>query len=259
MINPEEIGNIVRAEESLWWFRGMRRIAFTLLDPLIGSDPVERIFEGGAGTGYFAALVAARYRVPVVAADLDAQAVRISARDHGIPSVQADLLALPFRDRSFDLVLLMDVLAHFSPGEDCRAFSECARLVRPGGRLLVRTSALEIFRSRHSEFVWERQRFTPGRLRNLAAGAGLEIERLTFANCLLSPLALFKFRIWEPLVRARPASGLTPLPAPVDRLFYAALSLESLLIRAGFRLPFGQSLYLVARRPPEARRRRTGL
>jgi SAM-dependent methyltransferase len=249
MINPEEIGNIVRAEESLWWFRGMRRIAFALLDPLLGSNQVERIFEGGAGTGYFAALVAARYGVRVVAADLDAQAVRISHRRHGIPSVQANLLALPFPDASFDLVLLMDVLAHFARGEDLVAFGECARLVRPGGRLLVRTSALEIFRSRHSEFVWERQRFTPGRLRNLAAAGGLEIERLTFANCLLSPLALFKFRIWEPLVRARPASGLKPLPAPVDRLFYAALHLESLLVRAGLRLPFGQSLYLVARKP----------
>lgn len=251
MINPEEIGNIVRAEESLWWFRGMRRIAFALLDPVLEGSRPERIFEGGAGTGYFAALVAARYGAPVVAADLDAQAVRISARDHGVASVQANLLALPFPDDSFDLVLLMDVLAHFPPGEDFRAFRECARLVRPGGRLLVRTSALKIFRSRHSEFVWERQRFTPARLRNLAAGAGLQIERLTFANCLLSPLALVKFRIWEPLVRARPASGLQPLPGPLDKVFYAALHLESLMIRAGLKLPFGQSLYLVARKPPE--------
>lgn len=249
MINPEEIGNIVRAEQSLWWFRGMRRIAFALLDPVMAGDRPTRIFEGGAGTGYFAALVAARYRAPVVAADLDAKAVRISSHDHGVPSVRANLLALPFPDRSFDLVLLMDVLAHFAPGEDFRAFGECARLVRPGGRLLVRTSALEIFRSRHSAFVWERQRFTPARLRHLAAGAGFQIERLTFANFLLSPLALIKFRVWEPMVRARPASGLQPLPAALEGLFYAALYLESRMIRAGLKLPFGQSLYLVARKP----------
>jgi SAM-dependent methyltransferase len=248
MINPEEIPNIARTEERLWWFRGMRHIAFTLLDPLLGARRPQRIFEGGAGTGYFASLVAERYGAPVIAADLDGAAARYAGRRPSVLSVQANLLALPFADATFDLVLLMDVLAHFSKGEDFRALRESVRLLRPGGYLLLRTSALEIFRSRHSAFVWERQRFTAGRLRNLAAGAGLEIERLTYANFLLSPLALLKFRIWEPLTQAPPASGLSPLPRPVEALFYAALRLESALIGAGLRLPFGQSLYLLARK-----------
>lgn len=246
MINPDEIANIARTEERLWWFRGMRHIAFTILDPLLGGRRIERVFEGGAGTGYFAFLVARRYGAPVVAADLDGAAVRYASRRPSVHSVQANLLALPFADATFDLVLLMDVLAHFSKGEDFRALRESVRLLRPGGYLLLRTSALDIFRSRHSAFVWERQRFTAGRLRNLAAGAGLEIRRLTYANFLLSPLALLKFRVWEPLTRAVPASGLEPLPWPLETLFYAALRLESALIGAGLRLPFGQSLYMLA-------------
>jgi SAM-dependent methyltransferase len=248
MINPDEIANIARTEERLWWFRGMRHIAFTILDALLGARPPERIFEGGAGTGYFASLVAERYGAVVVAADLDGAAARYASRRPGVRSVQANLLALPFPDATFDVVLLMDVLAHFSKGEDFRALRESVRLLRPGGYVLVRTSALDIFRSRHSEFVWERQRFTAGRLRNLAAGAGLEIERLTYANFFLSPLALLKFRLWEPLTRAAPASGLAPLPRPLEALFYAALRLESALIGAGVRLPFGQSLYMLARK-----------
>ena len=249
MINPEEIGNIARTEERLWWFRGMRHMAFTLLDPLAHRNRLELVFEGGAGTGYFASLLARRYGARVFAADLDGEAARISGRRLGVAGVQANLLSLPFPDEAFDLVLLMDVLAHFPKGEDFRALRESVRLLRPRGHLLLRTSALRIFRSRHSEFVWERQRFSAGRLRNLAAGVGLLIERLTYANFLLSPLALAKFRLWEPLTRAAPSSGLAPLPRPVESFFYAALRLESALIGAGFRLPFGQSLYLLARKP----------
>ncbi|HXG34675.1 MAG TPA: class I SAM-dependent methyltransferase [Bryobacteraceae bacterium] len=248
-MNPAEIANIARTEERLWWFRGMREIAFAFLDPLFRRGGIERVFEGGSGTGYFAAVVAARYGVPVVAADLDAHGARMAARRQGVAAVQANLLSLPFPNAGFDLVLLMDVLAHFGEGDDLRALRETARLLRPGGHLLLRTAALKIFRSRHSEFVWERQRFSARRLRRLACDAGLRAERLTYSNCLLSPLALLKFRVWEPLARAAPASGLRPLPGPLEALFYAALRTEAAWIRSGRTFPFGQSLWLLAQRP----------
>jgi SAM-dependent methyltransferase len=248
-MNPLEIANIARTEQRLWWFRGMREIAFAFLDPLFRRHRIERVLEGGCGTGYFAALVAARYGVPVVAVDLDARGVRMAARRQGVAAVQANLLSLPFSDAGFDLVLLMDVLAHFGEGEDLRALRETARLLRPGGHLLLRTAALKIFRSRHSEFVWERQRFCARRLSKLAHDAGLGAERLTYSNCLLSPLALLKFRVWEPLTRAVPASGLRPLPGALETVFYTALRTEAAWIRSGHNLPFGQSLWLLAQNP----------
>lgn len=248
-MNPLEIVNIARTEEHLWWFRGMREIAFTLLDPVFRQNRIQHIFEGGSGTGHFAELIAGRYGIPVVAVDVDACGARMAGKRRGVLAIQANLLSLPLPEESFDLVLLMDVLAHFSQGEDRRALREAVRLLHPGGRLLLRTAALRVFRSRHSDFVWERQRFSASQLRKLARDVGLAVERLTYSNCLLSPLALLKFRVWEPLTRAAPASGLRPLPRPVEALFYAALQWENLLIRKGWTLPFGQSLWLLARKP----------
>lgn len=249
MINPEEIANIALAEEEMWWFRGMRRIAFALLDPVVRRGDIHCAFEGGCGTGHFAATVASRYGMPLFAVDLDERAVRICQSRTGVECVQATLSAIPFANARFDLVLLMDVLAHFQPGEDLIAFREAVRLLRPGGWLLLRTSALQIFRSRHSEFVWERQRYSAGQLRLLGGQAGLTIQRLTYANSLLSPIALVKFRVWEPLTRAQPSSGLVALPKPVEHTFYKALELESRLISKGINFPVGQSLYLLARKP----------
>jgi SAM-dependent methyltransferase len=143
----------------------------------------------------------------------------------------------------------MDVLVHFEEG-DTAALRELLRVLRPGGFLLIRVAALQIFRSRHSEFIWERQRFSKARLAALVKSHDLEVHRLCYANFLLSPIALLKFRVWEPLTRSRPASGLESLPPVMERMFYEALRLESRLIARGFDAPFGQSLYLLARKPP---------
>jgi SAM-dependent methyltransferase len=248
MINPEEIANIAEQEEMFWWFRGMRKIAFQLLDPIARQHKIERIFEGGCGTGHFASLVRERYGAAVFGADLDSSAARICGGRAGVECVRGNLASVPFPTSTFDLVLAMDVLAHFPEGDEGRAFRELLRILRPGGFLLLRTSALGIFRSRHSEFVWERQRFSKRRLRQLALREGFAVEQLFYANFLLSPLALLKFRIWEPLTQPVPASGLTPLGQPVETFFYGALRIEGALIRCGFRAPFGQSLYLLARK-----------
>jgi len=50
-------------------------------------------------------------------------------------AVRADLLALPFPDASFDVVMASEVLEHI-PGDEL-ALAEIARVVRPGGRVAV--------------------------------------------------------------------------------------------------------------------------
>ena len=50
-------------------------------------------------------------------------------------AVRADLLALPFPDGYFDVVMASEVLEHIP--DDERAMAEIARVVRPGGRVAV--------------------------------------------------------------------------------------------------------------------------
>ncbi len=244
-MNDAEFANIQALEEGLWWFRGQRQILNRLLD---GTRVDGLALEAGCGTGYQSRELTRRYGWRMVPLDLSAEGLRHGRRLGVSDLVQGDLQRLPFADASFGGVLSLDVIVHFPPGEEGLAFRELARVLQPGGLFVVRVSALNVLRSRHSIFTHEKQLFTAGHLSRCAADAGIEVLRVTYANSFLVPVALFKFRVWEPLTRAEPSSGVAPLPRWLDRCFGGLLNLESRLIGAGVNLPVGQSVLLMGRK-----------
>jgi SAM-dependent methyltransferase len=251
MMNPAEFENIAASEENFWWFRGMRGILFPLLDRALANRQPGRALEAGCGAGLFAREFQKRYRWPLVPLDLGREGL-LYARSLGLERlVQADLRHLPFPSASFDLVLSLDVIVHFPRGQEEIPMQEMARVLRPGGLLAVRVSALDALHSRHSAFTFERQRFTRDRLLRLARRCGIRPLRITYANSLLLPVALFKFRVWEPLFAPSPASGIAPVAPWLNALLSVPLRAEAGLIRRGLDLPLGQSLLLIGERRGE--------
>ncbi len=244
-MNPAEFANIAQAESGFWWYRGMRRILYALLDPLARARRFERVLEAGCGTGYMARALEQRYGWRIVPVDLGWEGLAFAHRMSVQRLAQCDIAALPFAGAAFDAVLSLDVLIHFPRGGERDALREMARVLAPGGLLILRVAAFDCLRSRHSEFVQERQRFTRGQVVRLAEGNGLRVIRATYANALLAPVAWAKFRLWEPLAGQPPASGVTPAPAWLDRALYAPLAAEAAWIGAGLSFPAGQSLLFV--------------
>jgi SAM-dependent methyltransferase len=223
----------------------MREILSAVMQPYLNRRRIERALEAGCGTGYFSRLLQTEREMPVIPVDFSAEGLR-----HGVAmglkrASQASILQLPFASGAFHLAMSFDVLQQFEPGEERRALAELSRVLAPGGLLALRVSALHALRSRHSEFVCERQRYTRARLRLLVEQAGVRVLRCTYANTLLAPIALAKFRLWEPLTGKPPATGIQPAPPWLDRLLYLPLSWEAAWLRAGRDLPVGQSLVLI--------------
>ncbi len=244
-MNPQEFANIARSERDFWWYRGMRSILFRMLDPYLAGRHAGRVLEAGCGTGYLSHLMQRDRHWPVVPMDISWDGLRY-AREMGVENpVQGDISSLPFAGESFDLVISMDVIVHLPRGEEHTAARELARVLRRGGLLVLRTSALDILRSRHSEHAFERQRFTRRRLMGMAAAAGVRVLRCSYINSLLLPVALAKFRVWEPLLRKAPSSGVEPVAPWLDKLLYSALVLEAAWIGSGRNFPAGQSLLLI--------------
>ncbi|MBV6431959.1 MAG: Ubiquinone/menaquinone biosynthesis C-methyltransferase UbiE [Bryobacteraceae bacterium] len=249
MMNPAEFANIAALEENFWWFRGMRRILFRLLDRQVEQRKPELVLEAGCGTGHLSRKLTERYGWRMVPVDLAREGLEYG-RGLGVERmVQADVTRLPFAAGVFDAVLSMDVIVHFPRGKEFPAFLELARVLKPGGLMVVRVSALDILRSRHSRFAHERQRFTRARLlRNLRA-CGLRIVRCSYLNSLLFPVAFAKFRLYEPFLSGPEESGVRPVPAWLDNMLYMPLVLEATWLGAGLNFPLGQSLLALAEKP----------
>lgn len=70
----------------------------------------------------------------VVVCDVS-RAMLARARRHGLSVAQGQAERLPFADGAFTRVLLVDALHHFRRQRE--ALAECARVLAPGGRLVV--------------------------------------------------------------------------------------------------------------------------
>lgn len=97
-----------------------------------------RVLDGGCGSGYGAAELP--NAAAVIGVDISGDAVQHARRTFGRPNVhflQAACEALPFAGGSFDLLLAFEVIEHLTRWREMLA--EAARVLRPGGVLLVST------------------------------------------------------------------------------------------------------------------------
>jgi len=97
----------------------------------LADGDVSRVLDLGGGTGR----VARALDREAVVADAS-RGMLAEARDYGLPTVQTDVRNLAVRDESVDAVTIVDALHHF-PERDA-ALAEAARVLRPGGVLVVR-------------------------------------------------------------------------------------------------------------------------
>jgi SAM-dependent methyltransferase len=240
------LGLTARAEGAHFWFLGFRDFVGPALARVAAGRPGLRIVDCGAGTGHNLALL--RPHGDVFAFDLAPSALTV-ARAAGYPLLRADITRIPFRSGVFDLATSFDVLQCVP--DDRAAVREMARILKPGGSVVLTLAALELLRGDHAEVWREVRRYTPASARALLAQAGLRPVQVSFLFASLFPLMLATRgvqRLTRPFRRVRADSDIGVPSAPVNTALTALVRAEAALARH-VAMPVGSSLLVVGEKP----------
>jgi SAM-dependent methyltransferase len=141
-------------------------------------DPKDRVLEIGCGPGYFSPEVAKRLtQGRLFCLDLqDGMIARARARvkrneARNVEFCVSPAETLPFPDASFDIAFLVTVLGETSNPD--QVVRECARVIRPGGRLSI------------TEAAGDPDRLPPAMLDGLTRACGFDLER-TWRDALVA-------------------------------------------------------------------------
>jgi SAM-dependent methyltransferase len=210
-----------------------RRWLCSLGVPFFGDD----VLEIGSGLGDYAADWA-DMGVPITASEADAARLRqLRARFTGDPRVRVRELAVPIEEEAeHSAVVAYNVLEHIP--DDVAALRAFRGLVRDGGAVVLVVPAFGWAMSAFDRAIGHQRRYTRNGLSSVLGHAGLHVERCHYVN---AP-GLLAWYVGMRLLGARPKEG--PLLSVWDKV---VVPVESRLERR-LRVPFGQSVFAVARR-----------
>lgn len=235
---------VFRLQGSHWWYFSRMRF----LDVLLRRIPRRgRVLDVGCGPGSMLHYLSKYGQVTGV--DSYPPALEM-AKTHFIGElVEGDCANLPFPDDHFSLVAACEVLYHRNIADVRRAVRECARVLEPGGHLVVVDSAYSACYSAHDRAAHGARRFSRGMLEEAFRAAGLEVVHATYAYSLLLPV-VWLVRRWKVLrkVEEQPGGELRETWGPLNSLMIGWFTLEA-QIAGRWGMPFGLSVQVLGKKP----------
>lgn len=188
----------------------------------------------------------------VTGIDVSEPAIEL-AQARGVPHVSVmDGANLAFADARFDLVIASDVLEYIE--DEGRALREWARVLRPGGQLLVFVPAHAYLWSEHDVVNHHFRRYSRAGLLAALRSAGLRPQRSSFWNAALYfPTAALRLgrRLLagaKPQAAAGSTGDLHQFAGSLNRLILGWVRGENALLRH-VNLPVGVSIFALAQKP----------
>jgi SAM-dependent methyltransferase len=232
----EQPGSSSLHQPDYWWYRARSRLLHEVHGPYLGQP--RRSLDVGSADGPSVGWMRRGQRH-----------LNLDLVPEGLvpgEGVCGSVTALPFADGCFDVVSAFDVVEHCA--DDRLALAELVRVLVPGGRLLLSVPAYQWAWSDHDVRAGHHRRYTRPRLVALVKGAGLRVERATYAFSSVFPLFLAERAARGLRSRKADASRLTPVSPGMDRVLMRLCEVDRRML-ARRDLPFGSSVLLAAVKP----------
>lgn len=251
-MNRIEYARMYEAEDRHWWYVGLHKLILETIqrESRRLGRPLD-IFDAGCGTGRLCQLMSLQGH-RVAGCDASEEALRL-CRLRGIDTMaMADLNSIELEPAQYDVITSIDVLYHTGVTDDVAVMRRLRSGLKPGGMLILNLVALEFLRSTHDIAVHTRERYTRKGLCERLAAAGFDVSLASYRVGTLFPF-IAVYRLWARYFRrhqveANKVDSDVNLPNPLlNVLLLKMIELENRMLNI-FSMPFGSSLFVVARR-----------
>ncbi len=219
------------------------RARLGLINYLLSKAPTTtNIAAIGCGTGEELSVLAKHGQV--VGYDINRDALALAAKQ-GLTTAHLNLETedLP---QSFDVITAFDVLEHLA--DDNAVFKRLNRGLKPNGYLLLTVPAYQWLFSSHDLALEHKRRYGKKELLQKLSKANFCVVEIAYWNCCLAP-AIIGVRLLKKILPLKIHVSEAKTPPPIlNWLGWQILSLENSLILLGCKLPWGISLYAVAKK-----------
>lgn len=238
-----EYKNMYHAEDTHFYYVSLHKTILALVKKYKTQKKLT-ILDAGCGTGRLAELMKPLGQVTGI--DMSDEALGF-AKKRGVKVIKASITDLPFKENTFDLVTSIDVIVSKSIKNDMDAFNEIYRVLKPGGILILRLSAIPWLKVSHDKFVHSNKRYSKRLLKEKLEKAGFSIEKITYMNALLAPVGIGQ-HFYEKIVPPKENhSSIKEMNQFLNTSIEKILTTESQLMNT-ISLPFGLGVLAVARK-----------
>jgi ubiquinone/menaquinone biosynthesis C-methylase UbiE len=253
-MQPETYYRLATREETYWWHRARRRLCRALLLKY-GVQRGARWLDLGCGPGGNLRLLDGMGPDLIVGVDLSPIALKLAqSKTPAAALVRADIAAcIPFADASFDAVTLLNVLYHRWIERDSEVLREVARVLRPGGIVLVTEPAFDVLARDMDRVGMAQRRYRRRDMAAMCRSAALDPLFAGYFTSFGFPI-LLGLKLAQRLVpyHRRETKALSAdmrsLPPAANGALHILAALEAGLIALGVAVPFGTTLVCVARK-----------
>ena len=235
-------------EDSHWWYITLHDLVSLLSERQFSRQPL-KILDAGCGTGgLLSVLSEAGHDTEGI--DYSEDALNF-CRKRGLEKVtRADVNVWVPTPQSYDLIASMDVLCHAWVHDQTKVLRTLAAGLKDDGLIMVNYPAFQFLSRNHDRVVMVRERYTKKTLKKYLAEAGLTPILLSY-RLPHAFLYLIFLRLYEASRRnnIEAKSDIAEIPSSFfNRSLIQIGKLENRLIARGISMPFGSSLFVVAKK-----------
>ena len=238
-----EYHKMAAVEDEMWYYHALHRQIEFMLRKYVPLNS-GRILDAGCGTGGLMKRLQPRFpEWSWQGVDSSAVACELARERAGVDVFEATLTDLPVPAEHYSAVVSADVIYHIE--DDQQALNEMARVLEPGGIMIINVPAYRWLWSYHDEAVHSKRRYGRRELRVKLNQAGLNCLTLTHSNMFLLPLIVLRRKLFP---APEGGSDVQEYPAWLNAILKGVMAVERWLLSICGALPFGSSILAVAQK-----------